>query len=163
MRCTNQQAARPSEQNNAHAPRILVSGGAACRGRSPRRGARSPAGAALALGIGLQGATVGVHGSLTAGSGAAALSLGDPPTSGGGVPAPLRSVSRAGAAAGYTVVSFLQGPVRMLPVLSAPYGTVPWSSPFWPGPPQGRDCVLRTISKWAGPRAASLPGRGGQP
>lgn len=117
---------------------------------------------------GWRAVAVGVHGSLTAGSGAArgqwgasrssvALSLGDPPTSGGRVRS--RACPGQVGAAGYTVVSFLQGPVRMLPVLSAPYGTAPWRSPFWPGPPEGRDCVLRSISKWARPRA----GRGGQP
>lgn len=56
---------------------------------------------------------------------------------------------------GYTVVSFFQGPVRMFPVPSVPNGrpsrTSSWSSPFWLGPPKGRDCVLRSISKWAGP------------
>lgn len=64
---------------------------------------------------------------------------------------------------GYTVVSFFQGPVRIFPVPSVPNGrpsrTSPWSSPFWLGLPKGRDCVLRSISKWAGPGDR----RGGQP
>lgn len=130
--------------------------------RRPPGDACSLAGAAPALGVGVEGS----------GRGRARLSdrgiwgsegpvggqpLGDPPTSGSRVRS--RACPGQVGAAGYTVVSFLQGPVRMLPVLSAPYGTAPWSSPFWPGPPEGRDCVLRSISKWARPRA----GRGGQP
>lgn len=49
----------------------------------------------------------------------------------------------------YTVVSFFQGPVRMLPVPSVPNGRssskLPLGSPFWLGPPKGKDCVLRSI------------------
>lgn len=61
------------------------------------------------------------------------------------------------AGSNYTVVSFLQGPVRIFPVLSDGYSAFPFRMPFW----LASDCLraCSSICAWCKSSSASFPHR----